>query len=77
MISLGPRLLLSFRPRRSRGWKLKQQPRSQGNHIGLSVVLIFTIRLTKYQWNLSRYDSDLRPLEMDMNFFTLYYVIYL
>ena len=24
-----------------------------------------------------RYDSDLHPLEMDMNFFILYYVIYL
>ena len=33
------------------------------------MVLIFTIRLTKYQWNLLRYDSDLHPLEMDMNFF--------
>ena len=38
MIFLGPRLLLIFRPRRSRGWKIKQQPRFQGNHIGLTVV---------------------------------------
>ena len=38
-----------------------------------SAVLV-SLRKKQFLENLLRYDIDLHPLEMDMNFFTLYYV---